>query len=65
MAKHPIDRARTTDGGLRAGHYADIERRSGDETKHPKVASLARRPQAKDDGRRVQEFARIARGRTA
>jgi hypothetical protein len=65
MARHPIDRARTTDDGLRAEHYADIERRSGDETKHPKVDALSRRPQTPDGGRRVAEFARIDRGRTA
>jgi len=65
MAKHPIDRARTTDDGLKAEHYADIERRGGDEAMHPKIEALARRPQAKGDGRRVQEFARIERGRTA
>ena len=65
MAKHPIDRARTTDDGQRAEHFADIERRSGDEAKHPKVETLARRPQADGEGRRVQEFARIERGRTA
>jgi hypothetical protein len=64
MAKHPIDRPHATDTGARAQQYADIERRNGDETKHPKVESLSRRPHAPDDGRRVQEFARIERGKT-
>ncbi|MCU0907983.1 MAG: hypothetical protein MUF73_11155 [Rhodobacteraceae bacterium] len=65
MAKHPIDRARTTDGGQRAEQFAGIERRSGDETKHPAVEALSRRPHAPDHGRRVTEYARIDRGRTA
>jgi hypothetical protein len=65
MARHPIDHPRTTDDGLRAGHYAAIERRSGDQTKHPKVDALSRRPQTPDGGRRLAEYARIDRGRTA
>ena len=65
MAKHPIDRPRTTDDGLKAEHYAEIERQSGDEMKHPKVEALSRRPQSGDEARRVQEFVRIARGKTA
>jgi hypothetical protein len=65
MARHPIDRPHTPDDGTRAQQYADIERRTGDETKHPAVDTLSRRAHTPDDGRRVAEFARIARGRTA
>ncbi len=65
MARHPIDHARATDDGLRAGHFAEIERRSGDAMKHPGIETLARRPRPQDGDRRTQEFVRIARGRTA
>jgi hypothetical protein len=65
MARHPIDRPRATDDGLKAEHYAAIERRGRDEATHPKVDRLARRPRAGDPARRTQEFVRIARGETA
>ncbi len=48
----------------RIRRFAEVERRQGSEGAHPAVRAVVARPAAAS-GRRVVEFARIARGRLA
>lgn len=64
MTKHLADRRTpSSDGRLR--HFLAVERQMGEDGSHPSSRQLAQRKAIKNDGRRMQEFLRIERGRTA
>lgn len=47
------------------GHLLQVARKQGFEGSHPSTKAVITRPQASASGRRVAEFARIARGQLA
>lgn len=64
MTRHIADSR--ADGSLaRTRRFAEAARRQGEEGSHPAAKAVAARPQNRQPGRRMVEFARIARGRTA
>lgn len=46
-------------------HFVRLARTEGAEGSHPSTMAVARRPQPSESGRRVAEYARIARGHLA
>lgn len=64
MTRHVADAGHSTPTGARVRQFLTIERQSGDA--HPASRMLWRKPAARPAaGRRMQQFLRIARGKTA
>lgn len=64
MTRHVADSGHSAPRGARIRQFLTIERESG--PAHPASRMLWRKPAARPvAGRRMQEFLRIARGRTA
>lgn len=61
MAKHVIDHTRLQDDQIRLRNFLTVERRH--RPLHPADNPFMRRKAPAIDGRRLQEFLRIARGR--
>lgn len=63
MTRHIIDRETLRDSGRRLREFLRIDRESG---RHPAVVRLhSQRPHSENEGTRVAQYLRIARGRDA
>ncbi len=63
MTRHTIDRETLRDTGRRLKEFLRIDRESG---RHPAVVRLhSQRPHAENEGMRLVQYMRIARGRGA
>lgn len=64
MTRHIADRKSGRSTTL-ARRFAEVERAQGAEGSHPATKAVVSRPRTAASGRRIVEFARIARGRMA
>ncbi|MFT4151860.1 MAG: hypothetical protein QM656_16785 [Paracoccaceae bacterium] len=64
MTRHIADRKEGR-SAARARRFVEVERQKGEEGSHPATKAAVARPHAARSGRRVAEFARIARGHMA
>jgi len=60
MSRHIADHRAQSDGG-RLKAYLQIDRTGGDETVHPKVRELHKRPASRKSAARVTQYVRIER----
>ncbi|MGB3280381.1 MAG: hypothetical protein WBA92_14415 [Pseudorhodobacter sp.] len=61
MTKHLVDH-RAAPRTARRKHFWAIEQRGENDEPHHAIRTLTQRPQGHDDGARVQQYVRIARG---
>lgn len=64
MTRHIADR-KESQSPSRTRRFVQVERVQGADGSHPATKAVIARPRVSDGGRRVAEFARIARGHLA